>query len=255
MRSTVVTGILILCLIFGSTMTVFGANGRMVVVVDRNYPPYSYGTVKKAEGLYTRLIEGVFGRMGMKVEVRALPWKQALREGGEGRAAVGGIYKNTARLKIYDYSEPLFEERLAVYVKKGRTFHFSRLADLQGKIIGLNSDWSYGDKFDSARKKYHFTAEEAASNLENFRKLVAGKIDCLVADQVAASRIIRQENLSDKVQKLDKPAAVNDVYLAFAKRLGEKNLLERFNRTLEAMKKDGSYRRLFRDFIAGSPER
>lgn len=251
MRGTVLTGMLIVCLVLGSAMTVFGANGKIVVVVDRNYPPYSYGTVKKAEGLYARLIEDVFGRMGMKVEVRALPWKQALKEGEEGKAAVGGIYKNRARLKIYDYSEPLFEERLAVYVKKGKAFNFSRLPDLKGKIIGLNSAWSYGDAFDAARKKYHFTVKEATSNSQNFRKLIAGKIDCLVADQIAASQIISKDNLTNQVEKLDKPAAINDAYLAFSKGLKKKGLLEKFNGTLEEMKKDGSYRKVVRDFIAG----
>jgi polar amino acid transport system substrate-binding protein len=255
MRRTIVIGMLILCVVFATTITVFGANGKVVVVVDQNYPPYTSGTVKRANGLYTRLIEEVFARIGMNVEIRALPWKEALKEGEEGKAAVGGIYKNSARLKMYDYSEPLFEERLAVYVKKGKAFHFFGLSDLRGKVIGLNRGWSYGDKFDAARKKYHFTVEETDSNVQNFKKLMAGRIDCLVADQVAASQIINKDNWTNQVEKLDKPAAVNDAYLAFAKSLRKKDLLERFNRALAEMKKDGSFRKLVRDFIENNDRR
>jgi polar amino acid transport system substrate-binding protein len=236
----------------GTVITASAADKKIVVVVDRHYPPYTYGTAERAKGLYTGLIEEAFTRMGREVEIRALPWKQALKEGREGRAAVGGIYKNSVRLKIYDYSRPFFEERLSVYVKRGKAFRFSRLSDLQGKVIGLNHAWSYGDEFDAARKKYHFVTEEVLSNAQNFRKLVAGKIDCLVADEIAASHIIRQEHLSDQVEKLEMPAAVNKAYLAFAKRLNKKDLLEKFNRTLEEMKKDGSYRRIVEHFIAAS---
>jgi polar amino acid transport system substrate-binding protein len=167
--------------------------------------------------------------MGMEVEFQTLPWEKALEEGAEGRLAVGGIYKNKARQKIYDYSEPLFEERLDVYVEKGKSFPFNRLSDLQGKTIGLNRGWSYDDPFDAARKKYHFTAEELDSNLQNFRKLLSGKIDCLVADQVAASRILHREKWSDRVESLGRPAAVNYAYLAFAKRLEKRDLLKRIN--------------------------
>ncbi|MEJ2697860.1 MAG: transporter substrate-binding domain-containing protein [Candidatus Sulfobium sp.] len=253
MRRIIAAGMLVLFVIAGAAMRVAGADDKVVVVVDQNYPPYMYGTAQP-KGLYTELIEAVFTRMGTEVEIKALPWEEALKEGEKGKAAVGGIYKNSARLKVYDYSAPLFDGRLAVYVKKGRAFPFIRLSDLQGKVIGLNRGWSYGDAFDAARKKYHFKVEEAESNVQNFRQLVAGKIDCLVADEVAASQIMHKYNLRGQVVRLDKPAAVNEAYLAFAKRLKKKDLLERFNKVLTKMKQDGSYRKLVRDFIAGGPE-
>ena len=69
------------------------------------------------------------------------------------------IYKNNMRLNIFDYSDPLFEEHLAVYVKKGKGFSYTRLSDLRGKSIGLVRGWSYGEDFDAAWEKFHFTNE------------------------------------------------------------------------------------------------
>jgi polar amino acid transport system substrate-binding protein len=250
----VAAGLFLFCLVIGTAVTAFGANDKIVVVVDQNYPPYMFGvgTTQKADGLYPKLLEAIFTRIGIKVEIQALPWEEALKAGREGSAAVGGIYKNNARLEIYDFSEPLFEERLAVYVKKGETFHLTRLSDLQGKTIGLNRGWSYGNEFDTAREKYRFTVEEENSNLQNFKKLVSGKIDCLIADQVAASQIIRQEHWNKQIERLDKPAAVTQAYLAFTKRLKKQDLLQRFNQALADMKKDGSYDNLVQAFAAGS---
>ena len=136
MRKMLVTALVILSVVSGTAMIAFGANDRMIVVVDENYPPYTFGTAKQANGLYTKLIEAIFARMGVKVEIQALHWEEALKAGQEGKAAVGGIYKNSARLKIYDYSEPLFEERLALYVKKGETFHFTRYLTCRERSLG-----------------------------------------------------------------------------------------------------------------------
>lgn len=71
---------------------------------------------------------------------------------------------------------------------------------------------------------------------------------------IKCCRIIRKDNLGNQVEKLDKPAADSEAYLAISKRLREKKLLERFNKILDGMKKDGSYRNIVGDFISDSSE-
>ncbi len=249
MRIITLLFMLVFSAVSGSAMTALGSPDKTIVVVDEAYPPYMFGTTEQAKGLYPELIKAVFARMGAQVEIRALPWEEALKAGEEGAAAVGGIYRNDARTKIYDYSEPLFEEHLAVYVKKGKAFQFSGLSDLQGKTIGLLHGWSYGEAFDAARARYQFTVEAVHSDAENFRNLLSGKVDCVIADHVAASRVVRKENWSDRVEQLGQLAAVNKAYLAFAKSLKKETVLAAFNQALAEMKNDGSYEKLVRDFM------
>ena len=125
---------------------------------------------------------------------------------------------------------------------------------MQGKIIGLIHGWSYGEAFDIARKKYHFTVEEVETDVQNFKKLASGKIDCMIANQVAAARIIQKENWSHQFEQLNKLVAVNEAYIAFAKRLEKKNVLDRFNQALAEMKKDGSYENLIQGFFTATSE-
>ena len=179
--------------------------------------------------------------------------KRALRAGEEGTAAVGGIYKNKKRSKMYDYSEPIFEETMAIYVRKGDAFPFKELSDLKGKKIGVNLGWSYGEAFDNARKEGVFMVEEAHTNQTNLQKLVSKRIDCFIVDQLAASQIIQQKTMKDKVEKLEQPAAVNRAYIVFSKSINQKELLFRFNHALSEMKKDGSYEKIIKDFIIESP--
>ncbi len=253
MIKEILRGMLVLLMVSLSSTTVPAQSEKVIVAVDNGYPPYMYGTKENAKGLYPEQIKAVFSRIGVEVDVQALPWKRALRAGEEGTAAVGGIYKNKKRLKIYDYSQPIFEETLAIYVSKGAAFPFRELSDLEGKNIGINRGWSYGEAFDNARKEDLFRVQEANTNQANFQKLVSKRIDCFIVDQLAASQIIRRKNLRDKVEKLEQPAAINKAYIVFSKSMKKKELLFRFNRALSEMKEDGSYEKIVKDFITESP--
>jgi len=112
------------------------------IAVDSANPPFMYAEDNKAVGLYPVLLNAVFAKMGMTTEIEAYPWKRTLSMGEKGAAAIGGIYKNEERLKIYDYSDPIFSEKLLIYVNKDASFPFSGVSDLKGKRIGVILGWS-----------------------------------------------------------------------------------------------------------------
>ena len=242
--------LLIVCL---TSSIILAQSEKVIVAVDDGYPPYMYGAEEGARGLYPRLIKAVFSRMGVEIDVRALPWKRALDAGERGEVAIGGIYKNKERMAKYDYSEPIFEETLAIYVRKGDAFPFKALEDLEGKTIGINLGWSYGEAFDEARRKGLFKIQEAKTNQANFQKLVHGRTDCLIVDRRAAFHIIRQRSLQNKVEPLKQPATVNHGYIAFAKSGHRKKLLSGFNRALSDLREDGSYEKIVDAFFSDLP--
>ncbi|OUR94936.1 hypothetical protein A9Q81_14315 [Gammaproteobacteria bacterium 42_54_T18] len=212
------------------------------VSVDEAYPPYMYDSNDVAMGLYPDVVAAIFTRIGRDTSISALPWKRALRFGESGLGGVAGIYKNQERLTIYDYSDPLYEERLVLYVKKGRSFDFSNITDLKGKKVGLNFGWSYGDVIDSARKAELFEADDSVkNNLANFRKLIGERTDCFIVDELAARRIIAQQGFDGLVEQLDIPVSVNAGYLVFSKTLRQKGLIDEFNKAMEELRLEGAY--------------
>jgi len=222
---------------------------KMLVAVSEDYFPYMYGVANNANGLYVQQIEALFSRLGIEVEFQTLPWKRVLQKGDNGEAAVGGIYKNTRRLKIYDYSQPIFEEKLAIYVRKGSEFPFKSLADLKGKKVGLIYGWSYGDAIDLARHEKLFSVEESNNYSVSFKKLIRGRIDCIIVDQLVASLVIADKQLGDKVEKLAVPVSINNIYLVFPKSYHQKKLMDRLNQVLSNMQKEGSYKQLIEGFF------
>ncbi|KJS00566.1 MAG: hypothetical protein VR65_12160 [Desulfobulbaceae bacterium BRH_c16a] len=112
--------------------------------------------------------------------------------------------------------------------------------------------WSYSQEVDEARKNNLFSVDEVTSDTRNFKKLATDRLDCLVAIELAGEMIIQQLNLQNVVEPAEKPIALNDTYVVFAKSLNHSELLSTFNTTLADMKKDGSYDKVVADFIAGN---
>jgi polar amino acid transport system substrate-binding protein len=223
----------------------------ILVATDEAYPPYMFGTTP-AKGLYPEIIKTAFSLSGIPVKITGYPWKRALNLGREGKVAIGGIYQNLSRMALFDYSDPIYRETLRVYVKAGQGFPFSGVVDLSGKRVGLNRGWSYGEVFDSARRAGLFETEEATDNLANLKKLMLGRLDCIIADELSVSQILYHKGWRDDVEMLDLPATVNSVHLVFAKHAQQTHILERFNQGLVKMKANGTYSRILDKIIRGS---
>lgn len=241
---------LIFCIFIWSASSsyAYGAE-KVIIAVDRGNSPFMYQNNNKAEGIYPALIHAVFKRMGKQVEVKSYPWKRVLKMGREGECGIGGIYKTKERLKIFDYSDPLYTETVLVYVRQNKVFEFNTLYDLEEKIIGVMRGWSYGDAFDSFRQKETLTIKAVDNDHVAFKRLVQSDLDCLLSLELTGKLILRKSGYQDRVVPLLRPVAVNDTHVVFAKTKGRQKLLEKMNKTLAKMKEDGSYKMVIQAVI------
>ena len=245
-------GIIIFALfILGLFSNAYGeGDSELTIFVDNSYPPYMYkvkGT--EADGLYPRLLEETIKQTGHKVEIKAYPWARALLNGDSGIGAVGGAYKNDDRLKTYDFSIPLYQEKLVIFVNKNNKFEFNSIEDLKGKVIGVNRGWSYGQVFDKARANKLFKVNIRSNPNANFKMLALGRIDCLILDQLSGESYIRLLGINDQITSLPNAFSINNGYLIIPKKLKMEKFLNEFNVALDKLKKDGTYNNLLQNFI------
>lgn len=227
----------------------YGDNQKLTIVVDEACPPYMYGSTKQSKGLYPLLIKAIFDYANIDVEILGYPWKRALMKGKKGETALGGIFKTEKRLKIYDYTDSVYDEKLSIYVKKGNSFGFTSLMDLKGKLLGVNRGWSYGEEFDNIATTGVFRTQEANNNVASFKNLILDRIDCVIAGELSANQIINQENMVDKVEKVTNSEIINKSYVAFAKILHKDDIIKKFNTALSEMRQNGLYEKIIDTFI------
>jgi len=220
----------------------FGMAGaqELVVNVDDANPPFMFAREGRAVGVYPALMSAVFKEMHADVHILPKPWRRALAEIDAGTAGVGGIYKNSERLKHYDYTEPMFVERVSLYALRTDTSRYAGVPDLKGKRVGVIRGWSYGDDFDDARRAGVMEVEEVNSDAQNFAKLAAGRLDVVLAIVEAAEPHLR----AHRSVQLAGSMAENATYLAFSKSAGMQGFIERFNAALSRMKKSGVVARI-----------
>lgn len=212
-----------------------------LVNVDQENSPFMYSQGGKAAGVYPALIESAFNRMNVPVSIKAIPWKRCIQEIDDGVAGVGGIYKNAERLKKYDYSEPLFIEKLVIFYPKANPINFTKIEDLKGKKVGVIRGWSYGDAFDNARKAGTFTADEGASDDQNFQKMDLGRLDIVVAIKESGEDLMKKYK---NIEAVPTPLIENPAFLALAKSANKAALLKQFDQAIKDMKKSGEFQKL-----------
>ncbi len=222
----------------------------VIVNVDAENPPFMFASGGKPAGVYPAVISAAFAKMNVPLKLEAKPWKRVISEIDEGKAGVGGIYKNDERAKKYDYSGPIISENLAVYSHKDKPIEYKAIADLHGKKVGVIAGWSYGDEFDAAKKGGKITVEEVTNDEKNLRKLEEGRLDAVIAVEDAAKPIISSRKLGNIVQAKQLLAS-NKSYLAFNKSTNQTALLDQFSKTIAAMRDDGSLDKIVVEALAG----
>ena len=236
----ILSGILVSLLTFFNSL-LFAQDIQFAV--DESNPPFMYkdSTSGQAAGLYPEMVKIIFNKIGTKVTVTPYQWKRLLSLSESGDVGVAGIYKNEKRLLIYDYSEPIFDEKIVIYTKKENKFNFSGVSDLKGKKIGVIRGWSYGDDFDKLKENGEVVVDETTADEFNFKKLEAGRLDCLLTIQQAGDALVQELGLSEKVVMLGTPVVVNPTYIVFAKSTKNQELIQKINAALDQVKQDGSY--------------
>lgn len=229
-------------------ITPFGFAAEVEVIsFDADNPPFMYEHNGKAVGLYPALVTAVFKQMQVNAVLQTRPWKRALGELDRGQSGLGGLYKNAERALKYDFSMPIFVEKILVYYNTAHPLQIRKVEDLAGLRVGVLRGWSYGEAFDRARAAKLFFVEETSSDRQNLRKLDLGRLDAVLAVEESGSA--QQRALPD-LRIASSPLLQNYTYLAFAKSARKRELLRHFDLTLSELKRRGDYSRIIASELA-----
>lgn len=237
----------LLLLIFTASLS----SQSLLIYVDEADAPYTYRNTITGEtdGLYPHLLTNLFSLLDIDTVIEAVPWKRALYYARTGEAGVAGIYKTAEREKVFEFSDPYYQESIYLFSLKTRTDTPRSLEDLYGHSLGILTGWSYGEDFDRARQAGLFSFIEKNDDHSNFELLQSGRVDFILATRDAGELELSSDYFKN-IRRLPRPFIENSVYLAFRRNSGRTGLLEKFNRLIAEKRKDGSYDRLTGKLLA-----
>lgn len=234
------------------------------LVEEGNWPPFTpdkYGDVK--EGLSYELMHAIFSRLDIEIDLELLPMKRLLAHLANGdKDAATMISVNSERMLTLEFTKPMLHNKEFAYFLADRKppFEWNGFESLKGLRIGVTAGHNYGDEFIDAIARLELNIEKVNTEEQNFKKLVARRIDVLLCNEAPANEIMRRLDLAGKIIHVSKPYYIKDYSIAFSKKSPAKKLIPEVNAVIKRMKEDGSIEAIISKHIpqktatADSPE-
>lgn len=203
---------------------------------------------RQAAGVYPAIVRRAFDKMGEPVHLVAEPFKRVLADLRGGKMGVGSLVQTAERGALADFSAPYMVEQVAVYYRRGGEPYLG-LDSLRGRNVGVIRGWSYERRFDAARAAGQFNVEEVGSDVQNFLKLNAGRIDYALATTLAGEALSAEPRFAGIVASPQLLVSV-PIRIAFNKAAGRKALLRRFDDTIQAMRASGEIEQIVAQELA-----
>ena len=236
-----IRSIVFILTILGSVLGSISVQAEKITAVGDPWPPF-LDPNRPNKGIVVEIATAAYATQGYELEMSFVPWARAIA--GVRSASSDlllGTWFTKERTEYLMYSEPYLDNAIKFIKKKGDDFEYSDVESLTGKSVGIVRGYGYGDEFSNAE---NFKKPEAKNLIINIRKLVAGRINLAIEDELVARSIMAKEDpeLLDQVEFSKVDYSTNALHvtsgLANAK---HKELIEAFNKGLAEIKASGKY--------------
>jgi polar amino acid transport system substrate-binding protein len=213
-----------------------------LVVATNEYPPYI--SANPRQSFISELFERIGKDMGVKFTFRFMPWKRcvALLDARDVWAVVPFV-ATPERVERYLLSDTLYARKAKFFYHDhgGRLWpeSYKDLSELrQFKIGGVAGYW-----YESLFKQAGIPLDLAINDQINFRKLQAARFDLAIVDENVGNYIVRTEftQHAASFHSLAAPYFRSENVMMVNRSPANAELLERFNRALEGLRKSGAY--------------
>jgi polar amino acid transport system substrate-binding protein len=212
------------------------------------YAPYTFADDKgEATGADIDLIEAIADEIGCSVTTVELPWARIVKEVEQGTLDVSTSTSWTPEREQWAlFSEPYRETETAIYVRRGEVprFALKELADVpaQQLRLGVIVDYYYGEALAEAARDPAFAAwlDSAPDYATNIRKLVSGRIDGFLVEDVAVMEAeLERMGMSGRVERYPLRIPGEKLRFMFSRKTVEPGLVRQVDATVAQMRADG----------------
>ncbi len=225
------------------------------VVIDGedDWAPYSSKSEQngKLKGLAVDLVTAIFQSVGVKTEIRQVPYTKCLEDLKRPTDVVGCF--DTARDGTNEEAfrwpnEPLFKAKVLIWGRQDYPHTHMGPKDLLDKKVAVTNGYEYGSEFDASPRIDKIVG---ASDFVLFKKLAYSRVDLAVAYEYPAKEVLNRAELASEKAQIKSVGVLSDLdlYVSFSKQHPQsRHFLELFNKGMEKIKHDGLYAKIMDEF-------
>ncbi|WP_182103822.1 amino acid ABC transporter substrate-binding protein [Niallia taxi] len=210
----------------------------LVIGIDDKFAPMGFRDENnEIVGFDIDYAKATAEKMDMKVDFQPIDWETKESELSSGRIDLiwNGYTITDERKKKVLFTKPYLKNAQVVVTLADSKV--TKLADLEGKVVGLQSLSSAADALDADPIKSKIkTVTEFSDNVSALNDLKNGRLDAVVIDEIVIDYYMTKEEGSFKI--LDESLAPEEYGVGVKK--GNEELLEKLQKALDEMNEDGT---------------
>nr|WP_307775950.1 amino acid ABC transporter substrate-binding protein [uncultured Cetobacterium sp.] len=224
-----------------NSLTNITNKGEIIIGLDDTFAPMGFRDQNgNIVGFDIDLATEVCNRIGVKPIFKATEWDGIIFELRSKKIDLiwNGLTVTPQREKQISFSTPYLEDNQVVVVKDA---NINSLEDLNNKTIGLQMGSSAYFAFEkSPISKSTKDVKKYSSNVEALLDLEAGRTQGVVIDSIVAKYYMSKKS---GFKILSEPLSVENIAIGLRKK--DVTLKDKINKTINDMKKDGSFNKIY----------
>lgn len=209
------------------------ANEDALTIVTDPWPPYVIQNDEGISGADVDITRAIFKQLNLNIDIQVMPWKRCIALVKQKKAdAILAVSLNQERTHFLHYpSNPISTGTTIFFKRAENEFKYTGLPDLRQQRVGAILGYSYCKELD--QQAFILKAERVPSLEQNFKKLLAGRLDLVIEVDSVGLYTAKRMGISDDVSILSGAHyCAGGNYLAFSKKPGHDELAKRFNQAL-----------------------
>ncbi|MFC9914200.1 basic amino acid ABC transporter substrate-binding protein [Streptomyces sp. NPDC059862] len=219
--------------------------GQLTTCTHLPYPPFQSEIDGKVQGFDVSLIDLVAEDLGVQQQIVDQPFENFKTGGslnaGQCDLAAAGMTITEERKKNVDFSDPYFEATQAVLVDKKSGI--GSFADLKGKKVGAQAQTT-GEDYAKSQGLDPVSFESSDAVLNGLR---TGQVEAVVIDYPVVQGWLKDQANADAFEVAEQ-INTGEEY-GFTVKKGNAPLLKAVNKALADAKADGTYKKLYEQWI------
>lgn len=219
--------------------------GETITLANGEWPPYLSQKFKH-NGVISRIVKEAFAEEGVSVDYVFMPWKRSNQTAANGDFAGSIVWRDTpAHRKNFHISDPVLHIESVFFHRLDHDFNWQTYDDIGKHTVGGTLGYAYENDLKAAAQKNGGKYDTAPTDLLNFQKLVAGRIDIFPCDKVVGYYLLRTNfiaGVADYVRYHPNPLFTDELHLLISKKTPNAlQLIEKFNKGLAKLREKGLY--------------
>ncbi|MEW6307576.1 MAG: transporter substrate-binding domain-containing protein [Bacillota bacterium] len=218
---------------------------RLRVGGDNHFPPFEFVDERGVyRGFNVDIMQAISLELGIELELVPMLWSDVPSALLYGQIdAIQGMKHSPERALLYSFSDPYLVSSQAIFVR-ATDRHIVSLDDLAGYHVAVQrGDWAH----ELLRDRNDLTLVVAENQEEGMALLVEGGVHAFVGNRLSGLYVLQKRRHTDLVKIVGEPLVPANYCSVF--RHSDPHLVEAFNRALKAIKRNGTYDKIYRKWF------